>query len=91
MENVAKMVTLLQWLSVQRQARWVRMVEYEGFKIQSAPHHQTIRDKWRLRIVISFEDHRGIRSRESSPEVLYATEHEANIHGTTCGPCLLNG
>ena len=68
-----------------------KTVEYEGFKIQSAPHHQTVRDKWRLRIVISFEDHRGIRSREFSPEVMYATEHEADIHGTTLGQRIIDG
>ena len=67
------------------------MVEYQGFKIQSAPHHQTVRDKWRLLIVISFEDQRGVRSREFSPEVLYATEHDADIHGATLGQRIIDG
>jgi len=41
--------------------------------------------------LISFEDHRGARTREFSSEVLYATEQEADIHGTTFGQRLIDG
>jgi len=68
-----------------------KTVEYEGYTIQSAPHYQTDREKWRLRIFISFEDHRGVRTREFSSDVLYATEQEADIHGTTFGQRLIDG
>jgi len=68
-----------------------KTVEYEGYTIQSAPHYQTDREKWRLRIFISFEDHRGVRTREFSSDVLYATEQEADIHGTTFGQRLTDG
>jgi hypothetical protein len=68
-----------------------KTVEYEGYTIQSAPHYQTDSAQWRLRIVISFKDHRGVRTREFSTEVLYATEQEADIHGTTFGQRLIDG
>jgi hypothetical protein len=68
-----------------------KTVEYERYTIQSAPHYQTDSAQWRLRIVISFEDHRGVRTREFSTEVLYATEQEADIHGTTFGQRLIDG
>jgi len=35
-----------------------RTVEYQGYKIQSAPQYQTDWKKWRLRIFISVEDSR---------------------------------
>ncbi|MEO6112507.1 MAG: PilZ domain-containing protein [Nitrospiraceae bacterium] len=68
-----------------------KTVEYEGYTIQSAPHYQTDWEKWRLCISISLEDHRGVRTREFSSEVLYATEQEADIHGTTFGQRLIDG
>jgi hypothetical protein len=68
-----------------------KTVEYEGYTIQSAPQYVTDREKWRLRIFISFEDHRGVRTREFSSDVLYATEQEADIHGTTFGQRLIDG
>jgi hypothetical protein len=68
-----------------------KTVEYEGYTIQSAPLHLADGGKWRLRIVISFEDHRGVRTREFSSDVLYATEQEADIHGTTFGQRLIDG
>jgi hypothetical protein len=37
-------------------------------------------EKWRLRIFVSVEDHRGVRTREFSAEGVYATEQEADIH-----------
>jgi hypothetical protein len=68
-----------------------KTVEYEGYTIHSTPHYQTDSEQWRLRIFISFEDHRGVRTREFSSEVLYATEQEADIHGTTFGQRLIDG
>jgi hypothetical protein len=68
-----------------------KTVEYEGYTIQSAPHYQTDSAQWRLRIVISFKDHQGVRTREFSSEVLYATEQEADIHGATFGQRLIDG
>ena len=34
-----------------------------------------------LCIFISVDDHRGVRTREFSADVVYATEQEADIHG----------
>jgi hypothetical protein len=68
-----------------------KTVEYEGYTIQSSPHHLVDRERWRLCISISLEDHRGVRTREFSSEVLYATEQEADIHGTTFGQRLIDG
>ena len=68
-----------------------KTVEYEGYTIHSTPQYQTDSEQWRLRIFISFEDHRGVRTREFSSEVLYATEQEADIHGTTFGQRLIDG
>ena len=68
-----------------------KTVEYEGYTIQSAPHYQTDSEQWRLRIFISFEDHRGVQTREFSADGLYATEQEADIHGTTFGQRLIDG
>ena len=68
-----------------------KTVEYEGYTIQSAPHYQTDLEQWRLRIVISFKDHPGVRTREFSSEVLYATEQEADLHGATFGQRLIEG
>ena len=68
-----------------------KTVEYEGYTIHSTPHYQTDSEQWRLRIFISFEDHRGVRTREFSADGLYATEQEADIHGTTFGQRLIDG
>ena len=68
-----------------------KTIEYEGFTIQSTPQYQTDWEKWRLGISVSFEDHRGIRIREVSSEVLYATEQEADIHGIAFGQRLIDG
>jgi len=68
-----------------------KTIEYEGYTIHSTPQYQTDSEQWRLRIFISFEDHRGVRTREFSSEVRYATEQEADIHGTTFGQRLIDG
>ena len=68
-----------------------KTVEYEGYKIESAPHHLVDDETWRLRIFISVEDDRGVRTREFSAEGVYATEQEADIHGATFGQRLIDG
>jgi len=68
-----------------------KTVEYQGYTIHSTPQYQTDSMQWRLRIFISFEDYRGVRTREFSADGLYATEQEADIHGTTFGQRLIDG
>ena len=68
-----------------------KTVEYQGFTIQSAPHHLADGEKWQLRTFISVDDHRGVQAREFSADVLYATEQEADIHGIAFGQRLIDG
>lgn len=68
-----------------------KTVEYQGYTIQSAPSHLMEDERWRLRVFISVEDNRGVRTREFSSEVLYMTEQEADIHGITFGQRLIDG
>jgi PilZ domain len=68
-----------------------KTVEYQGYTIQSAPHHPADGDKWLLRIFISFEDRRGVQTGEFSADVRYATEQEADIHGIAYGQRLIEG
>lgn len=68
-----------------------KSVEYQGYTIQSAPEHPIDDAKWRLRIFISVEDDRGVRTRTFSPDGVYATEQEADIHGVTFGQRLIDG
>jgi hypothetical protein len=65
--------------------------EYQGYTIQSAPHHLAGGEKWQLRIFISVDDHRGVKTREFSADVVYATEQEADIHGIAFGQRLIDG
>ena len=48
-------------------------------------------EKWQLRIFISLENHRGVKTREFSADVLYATEQEADILGIAFGQRLIDG
>ncbi len=69
-----------------------KTVEYQGYKIQSAPHHLVDSEKeWRLHVFISLEDHRGVRTRKYSSNVVYATEEEADTHGIAFGQRLIDG
>ena len=68
-----------------------KTVEYQGYTIQSTPQHPADGEKWQLRIFISVEDHRGIKTREFSADVLYATESEADVHGIAFGQRLIDG
>ena len=68
-----------------------KTVEYQGYTIQSAPHHPADGDKWLIRIFISFEDRRGVQTGEFSADVRYATEQEADIHGIAYGQRLIEG
>ncbi len=68
-----------------------KTVKYQGYKIQSAPYPLANGETWRLRIFISLEDHRGVRTREFSSDVVYATEQEADTHGIAFGQRLIDG
>ena len=68
-----------------------KTVEYEGYTIQSTPHHPAGGKTWRLRIFISLEDRRGVRTGEFSVDVLYATEEEADLQGIAFGQRLIEG
>ena len=68
-----------------------KIVEYQGYTIQSAPHHLADGEKWQLRTFISVDDDRGVKAREFSADVLYATEQEADIHGIAFGQRLIDG
>jgi hypothetical protein len=68
-----------------------KTVEYQGYTIQSIPHYETEREKWRLRIVVSAENSPDVRPREFSSEILSSTEQEADIHGITFGQRLIDG
>lgn len=65
--------------------------EYQGYTIQSAPHHFADGEKWQLRIFISVDDHWGVRTREFSADGLYMTSQEADIHGIAFGQRLIDG
>lgn len=47
-----------------------KTVEYQGYTIQSAPHHLADGKKWQLRIFISVDDHRSVKTREFLADVL---------------------
>ena len=66
-------------------------VEYQGYTIQSTPHYETEWKKWRLCIVISFEQPSGVKRREFSADVMYATQQEADLHGIAFGQRLIDG
>jgi PilZ domain len=68
-----------------------KTLEYVGYTIQSSPIHLTDGEKWKLRIFVSVDDHRGVKTREFSVDVVYATEQEADIHGITFGQRLIDG
>ena len=68
-----------------------KSLEHQGYTIQSSPHRLANGEKWHLRIFISLDDHRGVKTREFSADVLYATEQEADIHGITFGQRLIDG
>jgi hypothetical protein len=68
-----------------------KTVEYEGYTIESRPYYDPNWDKWQIRILISCESPRGIRTREFSSMVLYGTEQEADIHGITFGQRIIDG
>ncbi len=67
-----------------------KTVEYQGYKILSVPHYRADEENWRHHIFISLEDHRGVRTREFSSDVVYVTEQEADIHGITFGQRLID-
>ncbi len=68
-----------------------KTLENQGDTIPSTPHHLAHVEKWQLRILISLDNHRGVKTREFSADVWYATEQEADIHGITYGQRLIDG
>ncbi|MEP6959137.1 MAG: PilZ domain-containing protein [Nitrospirota bacterium] len=68
-----------------------KTIEYQGYKIESAPNHLGDGDKWQLHIFISVEDSRGVRTRQFSVDSMYATKEEADIHGIAYGQRLIDG
>jgi hypothetical protein len=68
-----------------------KTLEYQGYTIQSSPQHLAHGEKWQLRIFISLDNHRGVKTREFSADVLYETEQEADIHGIAFGQRLIDG
>ena len=68
-----------------------KTVPYEGYTIQSSPRCLADCEQWRLHIVISVEQPSGVNTREFSPDVMYATEQEADIHGIAFGQRLIDG
>ena len=68
-----------------------KTVEYQGYTIQSVPYPLADDKTWRLRIFISFQDHRVARTREFSADVLYATKEEADTYGIAFGQRLIDG
>lgn len=68
-----------------------KTVKYQGYTIQSTPHRLAHGEKWQLRIFISMDNHRGVKTSEFSADVLYATEQEADIHGIAFGQRLIDG
>lgn len=68
-----------------------KTVGYQGYTIQSAPRLMADGGKWGLHIIISVEHPHAVKMREFSAEVLYASEHEADIHGIAFGQRLIDG
>src|SRR6185503_2392305 len=68
-----------------------KTLEYQGYTIRSAPQHLADGEKWQLRIFVSVDNHQGVKSREFSADVVYATEQEADIHGIAFGQRLIDG
>ncbi len=68
-----------------------KTIEYQGYTIQSFPHPLAQGEKWQLRIFISLDNHRGVKTREFSADVWYATKPEADIHGIAFGQRLIDG
>ncbi len=68
-----------------------KSVKYQGYKIQSSPHDLADSKKWRVRIFISFKQPDGVKTREFSSDILYATEEKADFHGITLGQRLIDG
>ena len=67
-----------------------KLVEYYGYKIVSAPYLGNDQ-LWRPGIVVSVDEDHGLRTRTFSPDGVYASEQEADIHGITFGQRLIDG
>lgn len=67
-----------------------KVVTYQGYTIESAPHRLE-NEKWRLHISIYLEESRGVLIRQFDVDSLYATEQEADIHGIAYGQRIIDG
>ena len=68
-----------------------KTILYEGYAILSSPRYVAESETWLLCIVISIRPHGGVKPREFSSEVLYATEQEAELQGIDFGQRLIDG
>ena len=68
-----------------------KTVLYEGYTIQSSPRYLAEWEKWQLCIAISTKPHGGVKPRELSSDVLYATEQEADTRGIDFGQRVIDG
>lgn len=68
-----------------------KILEYRGYTIQSSPQQLADGEKWQLCIFVSVDNHQGVKAREFSVDVVYATEQEADIHGIAFGQRLIDG
>jgi hypothetical protein len=66
-------------------------VLYEGYAIQSSPRRLAESTQWQVRIVISPRPHGGVKPREFTSGELYATEQDADSHGTDLGRRIIDG
>ncbi len=66
-------------------------MEYLGYTIESVPRQSIQRESWQLRIVIVFEDDRGVQRREFQSDTFYLTEQDADLHGIAFGQRLIDG
>lgn len=64
---------------------------YRGYTIQSEPQYQTSWDAWELRILICVDHPHGVGAGTFSAEVVYASEHDADIHGIAFGQRIIDG
>jgi hypothetical protein len=62
-----------------------RTVEYQGYTIESVPCYVPQWEKWQLRVLISFDDHRGIHTRECSSDIRGIALAQRLIDGKVAG------
>ena len=68
-----------------------KTVEYEGYTNHSTPQYQTDSEQWRLRIFISFEDHRVSEHANSHPRFCMRQSRKPISTGRPLANALLMG